>query len=281
MVLLIWRSQFPIQQWSSARGQIIRWGFFFLKRINVRSQTVLAQHAGQKYSVQHSYCVVFKFSELEMDKHMLASSGWIVTMVTPGNSSNAILLLWPSMRMFQFGMGLLMQSYMLFFALTYWPPRSLSTPETELNQRESASSHLLEHENWGWGRHLQTKNGFLNPGSCGAELHSQESTVEAGDALMNQAALSQRKPTTLRCRHHNCVFLPLTASKTICPEANSFTWLLWSCFLFSQEAKMFSPLQSHRSFSSAFQRQTRSIFTTNCLRQWKRRKKTPSAVSCS
>lgn len=45
----------------------------FVKRGERKISHVLASHAGQKYHGQNSYCVVFKFSVLEMDKHVLAS----------------------------------------------------------------------------------------------------------------------------------------------------------------------------------------------------------------
>lgn len=138
---------------------------------------------------------------------------------------------------------------------------------------ESACSCLCEHENRGWGRRLQTKDGVHSLVSCGTELHSQSwrRSHEPSCPFSEKAHIFTLSSPQL-------YFSPLTA--TICPETSSVTWLLWSCFLFSQETKMFTPLQSRLSFSSALQRQTRSTFTTNCLYQWKRKKKQASAFSC-
>lgn len=49
---------------------------------------------------------------------------------------------------------------------------------------------------------------------------AQSCTVRAGDALMNRAALSQRKPTSSHCRHHNCIF-PLSLQPSVQRQTQS------------------------------------------------------------
>lgn len=198
-------------------------------------------------------------------------------MVTAGNSSNAILLLWPSMRMFQFGMGLLMQSHTGCSL-----PLHADFPDSRTLLRQTRARISLFSSLWAWKSGMRPSSadkGWLPKPSVlwHRAAQSEKSTVRAGDALMNQTALSQRKTASLQCRHRNCVF-PLSLLQNHLSETNSVTCLLWCSFLFSQDTKIFTPWQSHLSFSSALQRQTRSTFATKCLYQWKRKK--TSAVSC-
>lgn len=147
-------------------------------------------------------------------------------MVTAGNSSNAVLLLWPSMRVFQFGMGLLMQSH-TGCSLT----SQADFPDSRALLRQTWARISLFSSLWAWKlamRPSPTDKGWLPLPSI-LWHRAAQSELET---------LSWTELPFLRESQHLCIvvaatviFSPLIASKPFV-QKNSVTWLLWSCFLF-------------------------------------------------
>lgn len=76
---------------------------------------------------------------------------------------------------------------------------------------ESACSCLCEHENRGWGRRLQTKDGVHSLVSCGTELHSQ-----SWRRSHEPSCPFSEKANIFTLSSPQLYFSPLTA--TICPD---------------------------------------------------------------
>lgn len=166
--------------------------------------------------------------------------------------------------MFQFGMGWLMQTHTL----------TSQTAECSWDrlEPESASSRLCEHKHWGWGLHLQKKDGFLNPASCGTELHSQ-----SWRRSHEPSCPFSEKANVFAFSSPQLCFSPLIASKPSGWRQSQSHDCCDLVFSFLRRHKC-SHHYSHISFSSALQRLTRSTFTTNFLYQWKEKKKLQSAA---
>lgn len=179
--------------------------------MNTRSHTVLAPHAGQKYNAQHSYCVVFKLcawngqtrvSILRVNRYN--GNSWEFFKCYPASlTEHENVPVWNGF--------VDAQAVLCPYMLT----SRIAEHSWDRLEPESASS-LCEHENRGWGLRLQTKDGFLNPPSCGTELHSQRR------AQSELETLSWTKLPFLRESQHLCIVVTATVFfhshcfKTIC-----------------------------------------------------------------
>lgn len=188
-------------------------------------------------------------------------------MVAAGNSSNAMMLLWASMRMFQFGMGLLMQSHTGCSL-----PSHADFPDSRALLRQTWARISLFSSLGAWKLAMRSSSadkGRLPPPSI-LWHRAAQSELEA---------LSWTELPFLRESQHLCivvtttlVFPPSLLQNHLSGELQSHDYCDLVFFL-PLETKVFTPWRSHLWFSSALQRQTQSKFATKCLYQWKRKKK--------
>lgn len=160
------------------------------------------------------------------------------------------------------------EPHRLFFALTCWLPRQHCTLETNLSQTRP----LIVFESMEVGEEPLVPE---PPGPV-AQSSTLREEQSAGDALMNWAALSQTKPTSLQLlsSQRPQICFPSHWFKPVLQRQTQLRVIVMISLAFLSEAaakktKILFPVQVDLNVSPGLQRETHSMFTKNCLCHWK------------